>query len=76
MSRDGKLYGWGSTKNCKYGYEGDDTYIPKLIPIKKTVKLIAAGNWHSLIVDTQGQMFAVGHNKYGSCGVGNFDNLT
>jgi alpha-tubulin suppressor-like RCC1 family protein len=52
LSRDGKLYGWGSTKNCKYGYVADDTYIPKLITIKRTVKLIAAGNWHSLIVDT------------------------
>jgi hypothetical protein len=27
-------------------------------------------------VDKDGQMYGVGHNKYGSCGTGTFDNLT
>ena len=39
------------------------------------VKLIAAGNWHSLCVDDQGKAFAVGHNKYGACGVANTENV-
>ena len=38
--------------------------------------MIAAGNWHSLLVDELGELFAIGHNKYGACGNGTFDNLT
>lgn len=38
--------------------------------------MIAAGNWHSIIVDDNGDLYGVGHNKYGSCGVGTFENLT
>lgn len=75
-SRDGKIYGWGTTKYSKYGYSGDDTQIPRLIPFFNKVKLIAAGNWHSLLVDINGDLYSVGHNKYGSCGNGTFENLT
>ena len=48
--------------------------IPKHIPLKVKVVDIAAGNWHSLILDTDGNCYGVGHNKYGSCGIGTFDN--
>lgn len=49
---------------------------PKLIPLKITVKHISAGNWHSMLIDSNGFVHATGHNKYGSCGVGHFDNVS
>jgi alpha-tubulin suppressor-like RCC1 family protein len=66
------LYAWGTTKYSKFAYSGEDILIPRLIPFNNKIKLIAAGNWHSLIVDEYGDLFAVGHNKYGSCGTGTF----
>lgn len=38
--------------------------------------MIATGNWHSILVDDSGDLYAVGHNKYGACGNGTLDNLT
>lgn len=38
--------------------------------------MIATGNWHSLLVDDSGDLYAVGHNKYGACANGTHDNLT
>ncbi len=53
-TRNGKLYAWGTTKHAKFAYTGDDVMIPRLIPFSNRIKLIAAGNWHSLIVDENG----------------------
>ncbi len=67
------MWGWGSTKNNRYGVAGAEfIVIPKKIPLKVKVNKISAGNWHSLIIDTEGMLHGTGHNKYGSLGVGNF----
>lgn len=33
---------------------------------------MSAGNWHSIITDSEGNLFGCGHNKYGALGIGNF----
>lgn len=48
--------------------------MPKKITLKVKVSKIAAGNWHSLIIDTDGALYGAGHNKYGALGIGNFEN--
>lgn len=73
----GELWGWGSTKYDRFGVGGGPEVIPipKKIPLKVKVNKISAGNWHSLIIDSQGILHGTGHNKYGALGVGNFENV-
>lgn len=69
------VYGWGAAKNSRYGISGDDSFVPRPIPIKIQAKSIAAGNWHSMLIDCNGKVHSVGHNKQGACGVGTFTNV-
>lgn len=75
LSSSGQIYGWGTTKYNRFGISGDDIAVPKLIPIKIQVRTMSAGNWHSMVIDSNGKIYATGHNKQGACGVGHFNNL-
>ena len=69
----GELWGWGLTKNNRFGIGGIEfVSIPKKISLKIKVAKISAGNWHSLIIDSEGIIYGTGHNKYGALGIGNF----
>lgn len=45
------------------------------VPIKIKVKNMAAGNWHSIIVDFEGNLYGTGHNKYGALGLKHLNNV-
>jgi alpha-tubulin suppressor-like RCC1 family protein len=75
MSAQGHLYGWGNTKDNRFGLSGEGINVPRLIPLKVQARAIAVGNWHSMFIDTDGKLWATGHNKQGACGTGSFDNL-
>lgn len=49
--------------------------MPRPLGLKFLVKDIAAGNWHSLMTDHDGNLYGTGHNKYGCLGMGTFDNV-
>lgn len=40
--------------------------------MKINVTKIAAGNWHSLVLDECQKIYGTGHNKYGALGIGKF----
>jgi alpha-tubulin suppressor-like RCC1 family protein len=72
LSQQGALFAWGAAKYNRYGFTGDDQPVPRNSPLKVPIKAIAAGNWHSLLIDVEGRVHAAGHNKQGACGVGSF----
>ena len=74
LSAQGQLYGWGNTKYSRFGLY-DEVPVPKQIPLKVVARAISAGNWHSMLVDDKGRLFAAGHNKQGACGTGHFNNV-
>lgn len=41
--------------------------------LKAKAHIISAGNWHSMIIDSNSNIYAAGHNKQGACGTGNFE---
>ena len=40
------------------------------------VRYIAAGNWHTMIIDADRNVYGIGHNKYGQLGLGHFETVT
>ena len=49
---EGELWGWGSTKYNRYGVAGEEELMsPVKIGLKIRVREIAAGNWHSMLID-------------------------
>ena len=69
----GELWGWGNPKYNRYGIAGEEELMtPVKIPLKIKVKAIAAGNWHSMIIDFEGKLHGCGHNKYGALGLKHF----
>ena len=76
LNHDGQLWGWGNPKHCRFGIKAEEEIlIPQPIPLKLKIRKIAAGNWHSLLIDADGGLFGCGHNKYGSLGMGHIENL-
>ena len=80
---DGTVYGWGSNSSGQLGVETDTNTVdePTILEIYKTVKKgedpvvqadtfidIAADANHSLVVDTDGKVWAFGINRYGQLG--------
>lgn len=67
------MFGWGAVKYHRFGIvSAEDLTVPKMIPLKVSVKAISAGNWHSMLIDYNGKVWACGHNKQGACGIGTF----
>ena len=60
---DGEL-GDGTTTN-------DDTNLPEQI-VASNVMAIAAGQYHSLFLKTDGSLWAMGYNGYGELGDGTY----
>ena len=76
VTSQGQLFGWGNNKYHRFGLPNDeDIPVPKPIPLKVQAIIIAAGNWHSMLIDQDSHVWASGHNKQGACGVGSFDNV-
>lgn len=47
----------------------ENNLVPVLIPLKFTVKQVSCGNWHSLLLTTEGKVYGTGHNKCGELGM-------
>jgi alpha-tubulin suppressor-like RCC1 family protein len=79
LTSEGRIYGWGDNF---YGQLGDNTMIQRLVPVEvnaangtsalfgKTAVAIAAGEYHSVALCSDGTAVAWGHNNYGQLGDG------
>jgi len=43
--------------------------IPQMIPDLHNITQISCGGHHSLVLDSKGQVFSFGNNKYGQLGL-------
>lgn len=72
-----ETYVWGSNKNYNLGIVNEeDNYRPQQLDYfrKENIFLLSASisTYHSLFLDNQGKVYAVGHNKYGQLGRRNY----
>ena len=76
LDSEGQIYAWGSNS---YGQLGNGGTTRSNTPVKvdtsgvldgKTISQISAGNYHSLALDSEGQIYAWGGNHYGQLGNG------
>jgi len=73
---EGNLYSWGYNLYCQTGniensmldYHRKSTNYFKKKVLLKDVKQVANGEWHSLILKTDGKLFSYGNNSYGQRG--------
>lgn len=77
----GGVFGFGRCDSGQLGHAVplDDgkpvpAWLPRVgmhgLPNTCTVRMVAAGLSHTLVVTTEGQLFACGNNRHGQCGVG------
>jgi alpha-tubulin suppressor-like RCC1 family protein len=78
LSTEGKVYAWGHNDSWALG---DGTFTQRNTPIAvnmsgalagKSVKAIAAGYLHNVVLTTDGRLFAWGENSSGQLGDGTF----
>jgi alpha-tubulin suppressor-like RCC1 family protein len=69
----GELYGWGVGKNSRFGINEELVEVPRKVPFNRVVREVSAGNWHTMVIDSVGEVYGVGHNKYGALGIGSFN---
>jgi alpha-tubulin suppressor-like RCC1 family protein len=67
--RSGLLFGVGSNGNGQIGVEEREVHVPTIIPLTH-VRLCETGAHHTLIVNYKEEIFAMGCNAAGECGVG------
>ena len=76
LDSEGQIYAWGSND---YGQLGNGDTTDSNTPVKvdtsgvldgKTISQISAGNYHSLALDSEGQIYAWGGNYVGQLGNG------
>ena len=78
LSSSGVVYAWGFNA---YGQLGDGTNSNRSTPVVvsglsgKTIKAIAAGNWHNLALCTDGTLYGWGYNSDGQVGNGTSGNV-
>lgn len=77
LKTDGSLWGWGS--NSQGGQIGNGTTetnvsIPERIGADKAWACVAAGQYHTLAVTTDGKLYAWGNNTFGQLGDGTTEN--
>jgi alpha-tubulin suppressor-like RCC1 family protein len=82
LKSDGKLYSWGANTNGQLG-DGTTTQRPFPVPVNmngtlsnKTIRAVAAGNYFTVVLTTDGLLFAFGQNDAGQLGVSLFSSLT
>src|SRR3990167_1363675 len=70
---DTQMNVWATGYNAygQLGLENADTHIysPEKLNLSVAIKQAEAGNYHSLLLDTNGQVWACGHNTYGQLAV-------
>ena len=76
---DEHMHAWATGYNA-YGQLGlgkskKHTFSPKRLTLPVTIKKVSAGSFHSLFLDTNEQVWACGHNKFGQLALGNCSNV-
>mmetsp|Transcript_12856 Transcript_12856/g.10989 ORF Transcript_12856/g.10989 Transcript_12856/m.10989 type:complete len:181 (-) Transcript_12856:601-1143(-) len=69
----GDVYAFGSNKKNQLGIGAEQSMITiptRVKGIATPIKMVACGIWHSLLLDTSGQVYASGYNKHGELGLG------
>ncbi|MCK1999820.1 hypothetical protein MZM54_00300 [[Brevibacterium] frigoritolerans] len=71
LTESGKVYGWGQNNNKQQGLPASSYVVPTLVNTLPPIKEIAMGEYHTLFLDYQGNVWSTGHNSYGQLGIGN-----
>lgn len=74
IKRNGTLWVWGKGSEYRLGTNSTSNVLSPVqitLPFLKTWKHAAAGNGHSLAIDTDGKLWAWGYNTSGQLGLGN-----
>ncbi len=71
ITTEGVAYAWGRNEAGQCGTGNTSSCVPLPTKIELAGKFVAAavGKSHSILVDEEGNVFAVGSNKCGQCGV-------
>ena len=75
---DGKAYSWGKNSYGMCGLSGkginDEIETPTLIEgIQTSIKMSCVSDTHSLVLTTNGEIYAFGSNMYGKLGIGDLN---
>ncbi|MGL4947868.1 MAG: RCC1 domain-containing protein, partial [Mycoplasma sp.] len=75
---EGKAYSWGKNVDCICGISGkcngDTISKPTLIEtIKTNIKMACVSDTHSMLLTTNGEIYAFGSNTYGKLGIGDLN---
>lgn len=74
VSRDGKVYVWGSNQHGQLGQQGVTYFTaPRLLRLPEHVRAVAAGMHFSLALGDSGRVYAWGWNGQGQLGVGDLE---
>jgi len=84
VTTNNEIYAWGNNQYGELGLGGvynsdtETNYIaaPKKLNISFTPKMIRCGKSHTLILDTDGNVWSCGANRYGQLGYSNSDDGT
>ena len=71
ITTDGVAYAWGRNESGQCGTGTTSACVPLPTKISLAGKFVSAavGKYHSLLVEESGEVYAVGGNKVGQCGV-------
>jgi hypothetical protein len=77
LTREGKVYSFGTNDCGQLGHKPDSSFVfkdiytdPKLIQNLQNIKCIAAGESHSIALGVNGRVFSFGSSLFGQCGRG------
>jgi alpha-tubulin suppressor-like RCC1 family protein len=76
ITADGALWGWGYYSDGQLGIDPDDRvgmdggYLTAPLKLMDNVSAVSAGEYHTMIVRTDGSLWMTGKNSDGQLGVG------
>jgi len=82
LTSDGKVFAWGENSSGQLGNgTTNDSTTPVAVDMRgalsgKTVTAIAAGSYHTLVLTSDGKVFAWGYNGWGQLGDGTTNHRT
>ncbi|GAM22069.1 hypothetical protein SAMD00019534_052440 [Acytostelium subglobosum LB1] len=69
----GQLYSWGKGTMGNLGYMGENGFdfqvTPKLVENLPPISQVSCGNWHTIVLSEEGEVYTFGSNKDGRLGV-------
>ena len=69
LSNEGEIYGFGNNKKGRIGVDEDFVSIPKKVKNLINIVRVTCGDWHSLALDSSGNVFSTGGNNSGALGL-------